>query len=59
MNGCNTNKSHQKIKSSIIDDPKTLKRMSWVNKLDNKTKQKIKDRILIKPQMVKNPYYNP
>jgi hypothetical protein len=59
MNGCNTNPGHPNIKSSIIDNPKTLKKMSWVSKLEENTKQKIKDRIQLKPQLVNNPYYNP
>ena len=34
MNGCDTSVTYKGVKTSIISDPKALKRMRWVQDLD-------------------------
>lgn len=55
MNACNTNNTFINVRQSIIQDPKALKRMQWVQQLDGRVKQKIGERIKVIKQQVSCP----
>ena len=47
MNACDTNVLARDMRDSIIDDPKVLKKVKWVQNIDQKVQQKVRQRIKV------------
>lgn len=47
MNACNTNKTEPDVRNAVIQDPKVLKRLQWVQDVDKKVNQKVAERVKV------------
>ena len=47
MNACDTNKTLPNKRNAFIDNPKTIKRLAWVQDIDKRVKARVEERVKV------------